>query len=54
VQDLLNAWAQAPAEDFPNYAAGSAGPDAADRLLARDGRAWLPIAADHPHRKQNE
>src|SRR5262249_47860784 len=53
VQDLLNAGAQAPAEDFPNYAAGSAGPDAADRLLARDGRAWLPIAADHPHRKQN-
>ena len=31
------------ADDFPNYAAGSAGPDAADRLLARDGRAWLPI-----------
>ena len=37
------------ADDFPNYAAGSAGPDAADRLLARDGRAWLPIRANHPH-----
>jgi glucose-6-phosphate 1-dehydrogenase len=35
--------------DFPNYAAGSAGPEAADRLLARDGRAWLPIRAEHPH-----
>ena len=33
----------------PNYAAGSAGPDAADRLLARDGRAWLPIRASHLH-----
>jgi glucose-6-phosphate 1-dehydrogenase len=53
VQDLLNAWARAPADDFPYYAAGSAGPDTADRLLARDGRSWLPIAADHPHRKQN-
>ena len=37
-----------------NYTAGSAGSDAADRLLARDGRAWLPIGAGHPHGKQNE
>ena len=28
----------------PNYAAGSGGPEAADRLLARDNRAWLPIS----------
>ena len=49
VQGLLESWARDPADDFPNYAAGSAGPDAADRLLARDGRAWLPIRATHPH-----
>ncbi|HXL47259.1 MAG TPA: glucose-6-phosphate dehydrogenase [Xanthobacteraceae bacterium] len=49
VQGLIDAWAKTPAEDFPNYAAGSAGPAAADRLLARDGRAWLPIRADHRH-----
>jgi glucose-6-phosphate 1-dehydrogenase len=49
VQGLIEAWARDPAKDFPNYAAGSAGPDAAERLLARDGRAWLPIRADHPH-----
>ena len=49
VQDLLDSWARDPADDFPNYAAGTAGPDAADRLLARDGRAWLPIRASHPH-----
>jgi glucose-6-phosphate 1-dehydrogenase len=48
VQDVLDAWACAPANDFPNYAAGSVGPDAADRLLAHDGRAWLPIGAGHP------
>jgi glucose-6-phosphate 1-dehydrogenase len=47
VQGLIDAWARAPADDFPNYAAGSAGPAAADRLLARDGHAWLPIRADH-------
>jgi glucose-6-phosphate 1-dehydrogenase len=49
VQGLLDAWARAPADEFPNYAAGSAGPAAADRLLARDGRAWLPIRAGHSH-----
>jgi len=29
-----------PAFDRPNYAAGSWGPDAADELIERDGRAW--------------
>ena len=43
VQGLLDAWARAPADDLTSYAAGSDGPDAADRLLARDGRAWLSI-----------
>jgi glucose-6-phosphate 1-dehydrogenase len=49
VQGLIDSWARDPATDFPNYAAGSAGPPAADRLLARDGRAWLPISTNHPH-----
>jgi glucose-6-phosphate 1-dehydrogenase len=49
VQGLIDAWARAPADDFPNYAAGSAGPAAADRLLARDGHAWLPIRGDDRH-----
>jgi glucose-6-phosphate 1-dehydrogenase len=52
VQGLLEAWARTPADDFPNYAAGSAGPAAADRLLARDRHAWLPIAAGHPHARR--
>jgi len=39
VHDLVDFWARKRPDDFPNYAAGSAGPDAADRLLARDGRA---------------
>ena len=49
VQNLIDSWVRNPATDFPNYAAGSAGPGEADRLLARDGRAWLRISADHPH-----
>lgn len=39
VDPLLAYWRNEPA-DFPNYAAGTWGPDAADELLARDGRKW--------------
>jgi glucose-6-phosphate 1-dehydrogenase len=50
VQGVLDFWAGEPGGDFPNYVAGSAGPDAANDLLARDGRAWLPIGADGARR----
>ncbi|MNC90709.1 Glucose-6-phosphate 1-dehydrogenase [compost metagenome] len=36
---LIEHWEAAPA-GFPNYEAGSWGPDAADHLLAADGREW--------------
>ena len=49
VQGLLDDWARVPPDDFPNYAAGSAGPAAADRLIARDGRKWRPIGGDRRH-----
>jgi glucose-6-phosphate 1-dehydrogenase len=49
VEGLIDGWARDRANDFPNYAAGSPGPEAADRLLARDGRAWVAIQASHPH-----
>jgi glucose-6-phosphate 1-dehydrogenase len=40
VAPLLDAWTKASTSDFPNYAAGTWGPPAADRLLQRDGRQW--------------
>ena len=43
VQPLLDAWKELPAEPFPNYAAGSAGPNAADDLLAASGHKWAPL-----------
>jgi glucose-6-phosphate 1-dehydrogenase len=44
VEPLVQAW---PAGGEPEpYAAGSAGPAAADELLARDGRRWLPLDGD--------
>jgi glucose-6-phosphate 1-dehydrogenase len=42
VDPMLKLW-QREKPDFPNYAAGSNGPAAADDLLARDGRAWRAI-----------
>jgi glucose-6-phosphate 1-dehydrogenase len=41
VQPLLDEWGATKPANFPNYAAGSWGPDAADDLLARDGFRWL-------------
>ena len=40
VQPLLDGWSEPSKEPFPNYAAGSAGPQAADDLLAHTGHAW--------------
>jgi glucose-6-phosphate 1-dehydrogenase len=48
VQGLIEAWAGGPAPGFPNYASGSTGPEEANRLIARDGRAWLPIGPAKP------
>ena len=40
LEPVLDVWSALPARDFPNYAAGSWGPEEADELLARDGRKW--------------
>ncbi len=51
VQPILEDWRAQTAEDFPNYAAGSWGPEEADDLMARDGRHWLaPDAVSEPKR----
>ena len=43
VDPIIDSWADAPPPDFPNYEAGSWGPEEADELLARDGRRWRRI-----------
>jgi len=40
VTPLLDVWSAIPARTFPNYAAGSWGPEESDELLQRDGRSW--------------
>jgi glucose-6-phosphate 1-dehydrogenase len=42
-QPILDAWAAEPPTDFPNYAAGTWGPQSAFDLLKRDGRQWLEV-----------
>jgi glucose-6-phosphate 1-dehydrogenase len=41
VAPVLEAWEEDLASDFPNYAAGSWGPESAEVLVAVDGRTWL-------------
>jgi glucose-6-phosphate 1-dehydrogenase len=37
---ILNTWAETVPVDFPNYQAGTWGPEAAEALIAQDGRSW--------------
>jgi glucose-6-phosphate 1-dehydrogenase len=41
LQPVLDVWEAYPAVDFPNYPAGSWGPESAEGLISRDGRSWL-------------
>jgi glucose-6-phosphate 1-dehydrogenase len=43
VSPVIDAWLDQPPPTFPNYDAGTWGPESADALLARDGRAWRRI-----------
>ena len=43
VTPMIETWANDPPPDFPNYEAGTWGPEEADQLLARDGRRWRRI-----------
>jgi glucose-6-phosphate 1-dehydrogenase len=43
VDPIIDAWADGPPPEFPNYEAGTWGPPEADELMARDGRRWRRI-----------
>jgi glucose-6-phosphate 1-dehydrogenase len=43
VDPIVNAWAAGSAPDFPDYAAGTWGPEGAAKLLTREGRRWRRI-----------
>jgi glucose-6-phosphate 1-dehydrogenase len=43
ITPIHQAWATAPPPEFPNYPAGTWGPQASTDLIARDGRSWRRI-----------
>ncbi len=43
VMPILDRWQNTTDEGFPNYAAGSQGPQSSERMLAMDGREWRKI-----------
>jgi glucose-6-phosphate 1-dehydrogenase len=43
VSPIIDAWVAMPVPDFPDYPSGTWGPEAADRLVERDGRRWRRI-----------
>jgi glucose-6-phosphate 1-dehydrogenase len=43
VDPIREAWQQEPPPHFPNYPAGSEGPDAANGLMKVDHRQWRPV-----------
>ena len=45
VDPIVARWASERPGDFPNYAAGSSGPAAADRLIQQDGRRWRDLTS---------
>jgi glucose-6-phosphate 1-dehydrogenase len=44
ITPIEDAWAQLPPPEFPNYAAGSEGPKAANELIREELRGWHTIA----------
>jgi glucose-6-phosphate 1-dehydrogenase len=43
VTPILDAWDDRPGPEFPNYAAGTLGPEAADQFLQKEGRRWRTL-----------
>lgn len=42
VDPILKVWNSTKSQEFPNYTSGSWGPEAANNLIKKDGRAWFP------------
>jgi len=51
ITPILDFWQSVPPTDFPNYDAGSWGPDSSEILIAQDGRAW---ALSSSHQEENK
>jgi len=46
ITPIEEAWAQLPPPRFPNYASGSEGPEAANKMIAYDRGIWRPLETE--------
>ena len=46
---IINHWEATNPMDFPNYAAGTWGPEDAEALIAQDGNTWLMMPLENNH-----
>ena len=51
ITPVLEAWESRSSLDFPNYAAGTWGPEAAETLIAREGQVWAVNGHMFKHEK---
>ncbi len=51
ITSIQNAWESRDSLDFPNYPAGSWGPETAEALIARQGHVWAVNAHAKDHKK---
>jgi glucose-6-phosphate 1-dehydrogenase len=49
ITPIEEAWAQLPPPQFPNYAAGSEGPEQAQKLLGDSGHRWMSMLKREPN-----
>lgn len=52
ITPIMESWASRPPVDFPNYTAGSWGPEDAEALIAKDGHHWVSLPSDHKEKKK--
>ncbi len=43
VMPVINSWEANPSVNFPNYEAGTQGPEDAEALIAKDGHSWIVV-----------
>ena len=51
---IIDVWESGPPIDFPNYAAGTWGPEDAEALIARDGHNWAVDSFLRPERSEHK
>ncbi|MFT3979980.1 MAG: glucose-6-phosphate dehydrogenase [Ferruginibacter sp.] len=53
VEPILECWQANPSINFPNYAAGTFGPEGAETLIAQDGHQWITMPLSKKSRQND-